>query len=277
MFSEKYGYKNKKEIQHECISDTLRRRVWNLFYQWEILNGGLSSKRIQDAFSGKQTIESRIADKLGFIINSSMKGVNAQGKIEYYLTKKCEWYEVYDFIDIHLSVISEYNRPERIRQYNELLEEEKAGYRIVNGAVEPITNKYEIDAIEEAASSPYQPVAEHLRKALEFYGDRKNPDYENSIKESISAVEAMCCIINDKNETLNKAIENLKKKGIHIHPSLEQAFVKLYAYTCDEKGIRHAGIEFVNAPAEDAKYMLVSCSAFVSYLIEKWSKIQNQH
>ncbi len=26
------------------------------------------------------------------------------------------------------------------------------------------------------------------------------------------------------------------------------------------------------APAEDAKYMLVSCSAFVNYLIEKWSK-----
>ena len=44
----------------------------------------------------------------------------------------------------------------------------------------------------------------------------------------------------------------------------------------DEKGIRHAGIDFVNAPAEDAKYMLVSCSAFVNYLIEKWSKIKDR-
>lgn len=36
--------------------------------------------------------------------------------------------------------------------------------------------------------------------------------------------------------------------------------------------IRHGGMDFKNAPAEDAKYMLVSCSAFVNYLIEKWSK-----
>lgn len=35
---------------------------------------------------------------------------------------------------------------------------------------------------------------------------------------------------------------------------------------------RHGGIDFTNAPAEDAKYMLVSCSAFVNYLIEKFSK-----
>ena len=40
----------------------------------------------------------------------------------------------------------------------------------------------------------------------------------------------------------------------------------------DEDGIRHGGIDFKWAPAEDAKYMLVSCSAFVNYLIEKWSK-----
>ena len=49
----------------------------------------------------------------------------------------------------------------------------------------------------------------------------------------------------------------------------------LYGYASDENGIRHGGIDFKNAPAEDAKYMLISCSAFVNYLMEKWSKIQN--
>jgi hypothetical protein len=32
-------------------------------------------------------------------------------------------------------------------------------------------------------------------------------------------------------------------------------------------------MDFKDVPAEDAKYMLVSCSAFVNYLVEKWSKI----
>ena len=47
----------------------------------------------------------------------------------------------------------------------------------------------------------------------------------------------------------------------------------MYGYASDEDGIRHGGIDFKGAPAEDAKYMLISCSAFVNYLIEKWSKV----
>ena len=54
-----------------------------------------------------------------------------------------------------------------------------------------------------------------------------------------------------------------------------EAFKDLYGYASDENGIRHGGIDFKNVPPEDAKFMLVSCSAFVNYLIEKWSKVEN--
>lgn len=276
MFSEKYGYKAEKQLQHECISDALRRRIWNLFYQWEIQDGGLSSPRLNLALHGKQTIEEKICDRLGFVVNASVKGLNAQGKIEKYLTKDCEWYEVYDFVDVHLSVIDEEKKVQRAKKYNELLEQEKAGYRVVNFSVEPITNQQEIATIEAVLVSPYRSVNEHLQKALELYGDRKNPDYENSIKESISAVEAMCCIITGMTgaqATLGKAIKKIKDSGVHIHSAMESAFSSLYGYTSDQDGIRHGGIDFKNVPAEDAKYMLVSCSAFVNYLIEKWSKV----
>lgn len=47
-------------------------------------------------------------------------------------------------------------------------------------------------------------------------------------------------------------------------------FNNLYGYTSDESGIRHGGINFIDSPAEDARYMLVSCSAFINYLIEKY-------
>lgn len=273
MFSEKYGYKKEIKIQHECVSDKIRSRVWNLFYQWEIHDGGLSSDRLNASLTGKQSVEAKIADRLGFVVNGYSGGMNLQSKIENYLIENATWYEVYDFIDIHLSVLDDEKKVVRAKQYNDLLEQEKSGYRVVNFAVEPITNKGEIATIEQASNSPYQSVNEHLKKAIEFYGDRKSPDYENSIKESISAVESMCCIINGKDTTLNDAIKRIKDKGVHIHPALVNAFVSLYGYTSDEKGIRHAGIDFVSAPAEDAKYMLVSCSAFVNYLIEKWSKV----
>ena len=54
---------------------------------------------------------------------------------------------------------------------------------------------------------------------------------------------------------------------------MEKGFLALYGYTSDESGIRHGGIDFTNVNFEDAKYMLVSCSAFVNYLMEKWIKI----
>ena len=276
MFSEKYGYKASKQIQHECVSDILRSRIWNLFYQWEIQDGGLNSVRFTQAIKGKQSIEAKICDRLGFVVNSSVTGFNAQSKIEKYLTENCKWYEVYDFVDIHLSLIEADKKSQRSQQYNELFEQEKSGYRVVNCAVEPITNRQEIEIIEVASNSLYRSVNEHLQKALELYGDRKNPDYENSIKESISAVEAMCCIITGMSgtqATLGNSLKKLEEKGVHIHRAVKNAFSSLYGYASDESGIRHGSIDFTNAPAEDAKYMLVSCSAFVNYLIEKWSKV----
>lgn len=277
MFSEKYGYKEEKIIQHECISDDLRRRIWNLFSQQEIKAGGLSSKRLSQTLNGEQTIVEKIADRMGFLIDTSSKEQTIETQLKKKVLQFFSWFEVYDFIEIHLSFLPENERVIRMEQYNELFEQEKSGYRIVAGEVAPITNKSEIESIERATNTPYVSVNQHIKKALSFYADIKNPDYENSVKESISAVEAMCCIITGMTgaqATLGAAIKQLKAGGVHIHGALEKAFLALYGYASDENGIRHGGIDFTNVPAEDAKYMLISCSAFVNYLIEKWSMVQ---
>lgn len=278
MFSEKYGYKAEKMIQHEWISDELRRRIWNLFSQQEIKAGGLASKRLGQALNGEQTIEEKIIDRMGFLIDTGSKDVTIESQLKNNILNFFDWFEIYDFIDIHISFLKDDERDIRIKQYNELFEQEKAGYRIVAGEVAPITNKSEIESIEQAANTPYAAVNQHIKKALAFYADIKAPDYENSVKESISAVEAMCCIItgmSGANATLGKALKKLKENGVHIHSAMESAFSSLYGYTSDENGIRHGGIDFKEAPSEDAKFMLISCSAFVNYLIEKWSKVQD--
>lgn len=279
MFSDKYGYKPEKTIMTDSISDILRTRIWNLFYQNDIISGGLASQRIADALKGKATIEDRIADMLGFAAGASLKENSSQKKIEDYLRHNCTWYEVYDFIEIHLSCLSDTEKKKRERQYNELLEYEKSGYRVIAGQVAPITNPQEIEVIQDAANTGFLSVNHHIQKALQYYAEIESPDYENSIKESISAVEAICCIItgqDGKNATLGKTIKKLEEFGVHIHPSMANAFSSLYGFTSDQNGIRHGGIDFKNCPAEDAKYMLISCSAFVNYLIEKWSKSRTE-
>ena len=111
---------------------------------------------------------------------------------------------------------------------------------------------------------------EHISKANKLLADREKPDYENSIKESISAVEAICEIITGtkgKEATLGNMLKKLEDNGVAIHKGLKSAFNILYGYTSDANGIRHAGdIGGPFSTFEEAKFMLVACCAFVNYL-----------
>ena len=112
----------------------------------------------------------------------------------------------------------------------------------------------------------------HINKAIELFSNKQSPDYENVIKESITAVETMCSIIVGNKTTLGEALKELEDNGVNIHPSLKTAFSKLYGYTSDGNGIRHAGdIGGKNSTFSEAKFMLISCSAFVNYLIENYN------
>ena len=112
----------------------------------------------------------------------------------------------------------------------------------------------------------------HLSKALELYAFRPEGDYCNSIKESISAVEAYCREKTGENN-LGDALKKLEKVGVVIPNVLRTAFEKLYAYTNQPTtGIRHALMDSSGTyvpKAEEALFMLVSCSAFINYLNKK--------
>lgn len=160
--------------------------------------------------------------------------------------------------------------------FNSLFETEYVGYRFIDGKIVAITDRCEIEEIEQACNVPYNGCKAHIEKAVGFLADREHKDYKNCIKESISAVESICkIIVGDEKATLGMAIKKLKENGINIHHALETAFSKLFGYTSDEGGIRHAEGLFVSEVSfEEAKFMLVSCSAFVNYLIAEYGKIK---
>ena len=166
------------------------------------------------------------------------------------------------------------NVPQQI--LNALFEKEYVGYRFVNGKIVGITDKNEITEIENSCSSEIDGVRTHINKAVGFLSDRDNKDYKNCIKESISAVESICqIIINDDKATLGDALKKLEDCGAKIHPAMKQGFLKLYGYTSDEGGIRHAEGMFVSdVTFEEAKFMLVSCCSFVNYLVSEYGKMR---
>jgi hypothetical protein len=174
---------------------------------------------------------------------------------------------VYDFLEFILNTFNEWVSADAV---NNVLERELSGYRFIDGVVTDITDKQEVDMLEAALADQDLPsVRKHLRRALELLSNREQPDYRNSIKESISAVESFArTVTGSPKATLGEALKVLGRSS-KIHPALEGAFSKLYGYTSDEGGIRHAMLDEPNLSAADAKFFLLSCTSFINYLKSK--------
>lgn len=186
---------------------------------------------------------------------------------------KGEWYETYDIVEFALACEAHGNRDRFKELVTQILAEEQAGFRWIGGQFVEITDESELRAIEEAfaasAADRFAPARAHLSTALQLLSDRRDPDYRNSIKESISAVEAIAQILSGSPQSeLGRAIAQLEKSR-PMHGALKKALLAVYGYTSDAEGIRHALTEEPNLDAADAQFMLVACSAFLVYLIQK--------
>lgn len=191
--------------------------------------------------------------------------------VDFISSVKRAWYEKMDIIEFTNSLFVEAIGDD-FHVYNDFLNSEferhKFAYRLIAGNIVEITSEVEVESIIEASNNKYNEVRIHIESALNsISASNTDPDYRNSIKESISAVECFCRIVTKKN-TLGEALSALEKSGISIQSQLKDGLIKIYAYTNNKAtGIRHALIEGDYCPTYDeAIFMLVSCSAFVNYL-----------
>jgi AbiJ N-terminal domain 4 len=278
-FSERYGYVPvRSALQTGDIDNALRNRLWNLVremflpdvppYAGTGNNDYLPTHRLTFFFEHLfEDYFKRAVDEIGTSYFNEVKKLR-----EYFFG--CPWYEVYDLIEFLADAGKTDFDQKFIRLTNDILKQEMSGYRFVSDHIAQITSEEEIKTIEQALDLPdsLKPVREHLSQSLRLLSDRKKPDYRNSIKESISAVESLAKIISKQNKaTLSPALNAVEKKT-KLHSVLKEAFQKLYGYTSDAQGIRHGLMDEPTLDAEDAKFMLVSCSAFVNYLVVKAQK-----
>ena len=132
-------------------------------------------------------------------------------------------------------------------------------------AVTDAEGKAVVDSIRTLDQVGLDGSASHLRSAAECIGLK---DWAGSIRESIHAVESVARRLDSKaSGTLGPALESLEK-GQTLHPALKEAFQKLYGYTSNEQGIRHALLDqsIANVGMDEAVFMLGACASFASYL-----------
>ena len=270
-FSEKYGFSKPREsFQIESIDSGLKNRLWNIIkntfidtlttnaYDQDIVAPTLEEDKkfivdIYDKFF-KDNI-----DPLSY----GRSTIRTDLKRRFF---ESAWFEMYDFLEF-LSSIYHSTPLHFYKQTNLVLEEENSAYRFVDEYIAPIIEEVEIQEIEEALDVEYNGAKRHLSNALEFLSDKENPDYPNSIKESISAVEAVAKEITGKETDLASC---LKVMDLDLNKQFKTAMTNMYGWTCKEDGIRHGHTgEELKTSFEEAKYMLVTCSAFVNYMIAK--------
>ncbi|MDA8328731.1 MAG: hypothetical protein M0Z83_07155 [Betaproteobacteria bacterium] len=250
-------------LKPDAMPDELRNVLWNHFNVW----------------FGNQPDKSKLLEALWHVywnkpideipIGQSYSGTHYYKRALEIIRQhffEAKWYEVYDFLEFFIG--SGYAGQELGKSVNKDLSIKLAAYRVINQQFVPITTEHEIAALEEALANKdkFSHAASHIATAISHLSNKQNPDYRNSIKESISAVESVAKIIcDDDKATLAQALSKLKKSS-KLHGALSEGYTKLYAYTSDANGIRHALMNEPNLTIDDAKYFLIICTAFVNYL-----------
>ncbi|NCC88081.1 MAG: hypothetical protein EOM05_09500 [Clostridia bacterium] len=262
-FSQRMGLKPIRTIlQVDDMDMDLRNALWNYCYINFLNDYEFSTGR----YTLLEDINSEFfKNRFEYITKPSSY---IQTNYNYFAT--AEWNEVYDLLQFIIVEMSSSNFINGfISELNAILEREMSGYRIIKKEIAPITDINEIKELEEAGKNRLAKT--HIETAITLLSDRKAPDYRNSIKESISAVEAICRDLTGKT-TLGSALDYMKSKDIiDINGDFKSGLEKIYCYTNDSKtGIRHALMDTgKEVTFEDAKFMLVMCSAFVNYISAK--------
>ncbi|WOK08211.1 hypothetical protein RT717_06125 [Imperialibacter roseus] len=189
-----------------------------------------------------------------------------------------KWFKVYSFFEFVLRNASEDNTYdiESLKDLiNEALRENNSGYSLLETNFIPIINENELEELinlkKSTNNSRLKLIENHLDASIEMISKKPKPDCRNSIKESISMVEAVSRMIEPSTQTLGKALSKLEQNQ-KISPELKAGFEKLYAFTNGKNGIRHALMDDESIEIEDARFFLISCSAFTNYLIQKASR-----
>ncbi len=277
-FSDRIGATQiKAVIQKDSISESLKNTLWNI-YDTTFLSNLKDNHYTRDSYLDDRKY-------LNYLWHSYFKEPvdsipqhtsNVITKIRSRFLYEAPWYDVYNFIEFHAECLENEKKTQYINSCNKLLIQEFSGYRFVNDTIAPIISDSEINSIQNAISNSEKNelsgVKIHLVNSIAKLSDKTNPDYANSIKESISAVESLCkSISGGKGDDLTKALQKIRD-SLGMHAAFSGALIKLYAYSSDEGGVRHGLLDESNLDQEDAIFMLVTCSAFINYMIVKNEK-----
>jgi hypothetical protein len=283
-FSDRLGITTPKHVlQLDSIDSELQSGLWEACTEFYVRDfdvaGGLVGPTLRAFLRDIYLNHFKITtDNIEFLSNAE---ITKQKEMFF----RCDWFEAYNYLEFISGCASRAFEPRGNPQVpdpkkhddsfrhrvNFFLEREKSAYRFVGEVIVPISSTIEIQSIEQALSAgdKFAGARSHIQHAVVLFGKKPEPDYRNAVKEAISAVEsAVRVITSEPKATLGDALKKLDAIKT-LHPAFKQAMDKLYGYTSDEGGIRHSLIDLSKVDEADAKFMIVTCSAFMNFCMQR--------
>ena len=273
-FSERHGYKAPAPmLEEQELPEDLRNCIWNVLSDIYFSDIGDSIRGYSGTFNALSKYLRHFFFKMP-IDDRSYSSANEQ-KFFRTLYFGLQFPKFYDFLEAMASdevesIYRKYGQRRRhpfVMRCNAVLEQERACFRFVSDLLAPITNEEEMAEVTKAAAT--DEAGSHIHNAIALYRDRLSPDYRNSVKESVSAVEATYRRLTGKeHKDIGTAIAEMERDGLHLPKPLKNGFTAIYGWSSGKDGIRHALMADARTVSEaEARLMLVMCSAYVNYLL----------
>jgi hypothetical protein len=148
----------------------------------------------------------------------------------------CEWYLVYDIIEIIVQKLNGIEKETFISEINEYFITNGIGWKIVNEEIETRGDEVFETAVNTVVkvleSAKLQTAKTEIREALNDLSRRPSPDITGAIQHSLACLECVTReVAGDKKATLGE----LMKKYPGIIPSpLDQAVTKIWGFTSEQ-------------------------------------------
>lgn len=211
-FSERYGYvQSRQALTDNQVPESLRKGLWNSVHLSVM-------SQYMDRFGGmdEQLDDFMLVLWVDFLnqpVDARPMSLEAAVGAVRRLVFDLPFPELYDLIEFIARLPA--GSSKFVNHCNHVLEKERAAFRFVGGRLVKMIHPVEIEEVEAACSDSNAPgIRKHISRALKMYSDRSDPDFRNSIKESISAVEASARIITgDPSASLGKALNEIEKNS----------------------------------------------------------------
>lgn len=202
---------------------------------------------------------------------------NIDYEVEHHLAN-CEWYLVYDIIEIIIQKLNPNDKETFSNEINEYFVTNGIGWKIVNGQIETRGDEVFETAVETVETvletAKLQTAKTEIKEALSDLSRRPTPDITGAIQHSLACLE---CITREFTGDTKSTLGDLMKKHPEVIPvPLDQAVTKIWGYTSEQGRHLREG----QAPEYlEAELVVEVTSAIATYLGKKLSgaEIKNKN